>query len=86
VARPSHCCEGHPLEAAQRLPLPERYGPWQTCFDRFGRWRRDCTWDRLLIPAQTNRDVVWDVLPLSDAEEVNSSKASLAPGISSSHP
>ena len=21
--------------------LPERYGPWQTCFDRFNRWRRD---------------------------------------------
>src|SRR5215211_6855694 len=19
--------------------LPERYGPWQTCFDRFNRWR-----------------------------------------------
>jgi transposase len=28
--------------------LPERYGPWQTCFDRFNRWRRDGTWDRLL--------------------------------------
>jgi len=21
--------------------LPERYGPWQTCYDRFVRWRRD---------------------------------------------
>ncbi len=21
--------------------LPERYGPWQTCFDRFNRWRRE---------------------------------------------
>jgi transposase len=20
--------------------LPERYGPWQTCYDRFNRWRR----------------------------------------------
>ena len=20
--------------------LPERYGPWQTCYDRFVRWRR----------------------------------------------
>ena len=28
--------------------LPERYGPWQTCFDRFNRWRGDGTWDRLL--------------------------------------
>jgi transposase len=32
--------------------LPERYGPWQTCFDRFDRWRRDGTWDRLLAHAQ----------------------------------
>ena len=33
--------------------LPERYGPWQTtCFDRFDRWRRDGTWDRLLWPTR----------------------------------
>ena len=25
--------------------LPERYGPWQTCYDRFSRGRRDGTWD-----------------------------------------
>ena len=24
--------------------LPERYGPWTTCYDRFIRWRRDGTW------------------------------------------
>ena len=23
--------------------LPERYGPWQTCHDRYVRWRRDST-------------------------------------------
>ena len=28
--------------------VPERYGPWQTCYDRLVRWRRDGTWDRLL--------------------------------------
>jgi transposase len=33
--------------------LPERYGPWQTVYDRFARWRRDGTWDRLLTRAQT---------------------------------
>lgn len=27
---------------------PERYGPWQTLYDRFRRWARDGTWDRLL--------------------------------------
>ena len=45
--------------------LPERYGPWQTCYDRFARWRRDGTWDRLLAHAQTRSDavgeVVWEV-------------------------
>jgi len=42
--------------------LPEkRYGPWQTCFDRFNRWRRDGTWDRLLTHAQTTSDAVGDV-------------------------
>ena len=28
---------------------PERYGPWQTLYDRFVRWTRDGTWDRLLV-------------------------------------
>ena len=23
---------------------PERYGPWQTVYDRFNRWRKDGTW------------------------------------------
>ena len=41
--------------------LPERYGPWQTCFDRFDRWRRDGTWDRLLAHAQTKSDAVGEV-------------------------
>ena len=41
--------------------LPERYGPWQTCHDRFVRWRRDGTWDRLLAHAQTKSDAVGEV-------------------------
>ena len=41
--------------------LPERYGPWQTCYDRFSRWRRDGTWDRLLADAQTKSDPVGEV-------------------------
>jgi transposase len=41
--------------------LPERYGPWQTCHDRFVRWRRDGTWDRLLAHARPSpmRSVSW---------------------------
>jgi transposase len=41
--------------------LPERYGPWQTCYDRFIRWRRDGTWDRLLVHAQTKSDAVGEL-------------------------
>ena len=45
--------------------LPERYGPWKTCYERLVRWRRDGTWDRLLAHAQTKSDavgeVVWEV-------------------------
>ena len=45
--------------------LPERYGPWQTCYDRFVRWRRDGTWEHLLAHAQTRLDAVgkieWEV-------------------------
>ena len=41
--------------------LPERYGPWQTRYDRFIRWRRDGTWDRLLAHAQTKSDAVGEL-------------------------
>jgi len=27
---------------------PDRYGPWQTVFDRFNRWRKDGTWTNIL--------------------------------------
>jgi transposase len=52
------------VEAADRCAwrdLPERYGPWQTCYDRFVRWRRDGTWDRLLAHAQTKSDAVGEL-------------------------
>jgi transposase len=42
--------------------VPERYGAWQTCYDRFVRWRRDGTWDRLLAQAQTKSDAVGEVI------------------------
>ena len=43
--------------------LPEqRYGSWQTCYDRFVRWRCDGTWERLLSHAQTKSgEVEWEV-------------------------
>lgn len=32
--------------------LPERYGPWQTCYDRFCRWQKDGTWQKVLQAQQ----------------------------------
>ncbi len=36
--------------------IPERYGPWQTISDRYVRWRRDGTWDRILQALQLKLD------------------------------
>jgi transposase len=41
--------------------VPARYGPWQTCYDRFVRWRRDGTWDRLLGHVQAEADACGDI-------------------------
>jgi transposase len=41
--------------------VPTRYGPWQTCYDRFVRWRQDGTWERLLAAAQTYSDAVGEL-------------------------
>jgi transposase len=36
--------------------IPERYGPWQTIYDRFVWWRRNGTWNRLLVALQATLD------------------------------
>jgi transposase len=36
--------------------LPRRDGPWQTGSERFARWQRDGTWDRLLQALQGEAD------------------------------
>jgi transposase len=44
--------------------LPERYGPWQTVFDRFNRYRKDGTFDLILKRLQAKLDklgrIDWD--------------------------
>ena len=32
--------------------LPERYGAWQTAYDRYKYWQRDGTWERILKTLQ----------------------------------
>ena len=44
--------------------LPERYGPWQTVYDRFARYRRDGTFDTILERLRARLDrlgrIDWD--------------------------
>lgn len=37
--------------------IPERYGPWQTCYERFKRWNEDGTWARVMEEAQVRDDL-----------------------------
>jgi transposase len=43
--------------------MPERYGPWQTAYDRFNRWRKDGTWAKVCEHVQIERDsdIDWEV-------------------------
>ena len=56
---------GAPWRGRPLGSMPERYGKWKTVYDRFVRWRRDGTWDRLLARVQTKSDavgeIVWEV-------------------------
>jgi transposase len=36
--------------------VPERYGPWQTVYSRFRRWRQAGIWDRVLATVQATGD------------------------------
>lgn len=58
--------------------LPERYGPWQTVYDRFRRWQREGLFDRLLERLQIRLDerglIDFD-LWLVDATVVRASRA-----------
>ena len=36
--------------------VPERYGPWQSAYTRFRRWRRAGVWDGMLAAVQQQAD------------------------------
>jgi transposase len=36
--------------------IPERYGPWQTVYERFRLWRDDGTWLRIVTALQAQMD------------------------------
>ena len=39
--------------------IPERYGPYTTCYNRFVRWRKAGVWDRLMdaVTKALDRDI-----------------------------
>ena len=43
--------------------IPERYGPWKPCYDRFVRWQRRGLWEKILQVLQGEADehgsLVW---------------------------
>jgi len=60
VARPPHGGERHLLGPVQRRgvarDMPDRYGSCKTAHDRFRRWQRDGTWDRVLAALRLRAD------------------------------
>lgn len=36
--------------------MPERYGPYQTCYDRFLRWQKNGIWQQILTAIQQQGD------------------------------
>lgn len=41
--------------------IPERYGPWQTVYERFTAWRLDGTWDRIVAALQSQLDAAGQI-------------------------
>ena len=58
--------------------LPERFGPWETVYDRFRRWTRDGLWDRILkvLQADANREgeIDWELFCI-DGSNVRAHKS-----------
>jgi transposase len=57
---------------------PERYGPWQTVYDRFNRWRQDGTWAKILDALLLRLDQAGFIdrdLWLVDASVIRASRA-----------
>ena len=57
--------------------LPERFGPWQTVYDHFRKWRGDGTFDRILRALRIRLDragrIDWDLWCL-DGSSVRASR------------
>lgn len=63
--------------------LPERYGPWQTVYDRFRRWQREGLFDAILERLQIRLDaegrIDWDLWCV-DGSSIRASRAAAGGG------
>jgi len=63
--------------------LPERFGPWQTVYDYFARWRREGVFDRILAKLQIRLDakgyIDWDLWCV-DGSNVRAARAAAGAG------
>lgn len=63
---------------AQWRELPERYGPWETAYGRFARWRREGLYDRVLQRLELRLDregrIDWDLFCI-DGTNVRASRS-----------
>lgn len=68
---------------AQWREMPERYGPWQSVYDRFNRWRKDGTIDRILERLQYRLDaqgrIDWDLWCV-DGTNIRASRSAAGAG------
>jgi transposase len=63
--------------------LPERYGPWETVFARFNRWRRDGTWVRIataLLDELDDKGLIDHDLWCIDGSVIRASRAAAGAG------
>ena len=63
--------------------MPPRYGPWQSAYHWFNRWRRDGTWDRMLEALHIRLDrqgrIDWDLWCI-DGTTIRASRAAAGAG------
>jgi transposase len=58
--------------------IPVRFGPWQTVYDHFNRWRKEGLYDRILEALQVRLDeegrIDWDLWCI-DGSSIRASRA-----------
>lgn len=71
------------VTGAQWRDIPERYGPWQTIYERYTRWRDEGLFDRILERLQVRLDAEGRIDPelwCVDSTHVRASRSAAGAG------